>query len=54
VIRIDVYVHGRPQLTLDVSVGAITAVVKAGTGASIRLEGFAAGALVAVRKHQIA
>ena len=52
--RIDVYVDGRPQLTSDVTDGAVTRSVPGGVGDQLRIEGFAAGTLVAVRKQQVA
>jgi hypothetical protein len=51
--RIDVYVNGRPQSTSDVVGGPVDAAVKGGAGDGIRIEGFTAGVLVAVRRHQV-
>jgi hypothetical protein len=51
--RIDVYVNDRPQLTSDVSDGAVSRTVQGSVGDQLRIEGFDGGALVAVRKHQV-
>ena len=51
--RIDVYVNDRPQLTSDVSDGAVSRSVQGSVGDQLRIEGFDGGALVAVRRHQV-
>jgi hypothetical protein len=51
--RIDVYVNGRPRSTFDVVDGPVTATIEGGAGDGIRIEGFAAGELVAACRHQV-
>ena len=48
--RVDVYVDGRPQSTSDVADGAGHHDGRGRCRGSVRIEGFAAGALVAARK----
>ena len=51
--RVDVYINGRPERSLDVAGSASLTIEDASAGTPLRVEGFAAGVLVGSRQVQI-
>jgi hypothetical protein len=51
--RLDIYVDGRPDASVDVADGQHTIPVNAAGGNTMRIEGFEGGVLVASRRLQL-